>query len=170
MRFGLVMLSASLLSVGCTTKDVKSDATVQCEEANATAIEVARELSPRQKTILREFAVKEAPTIWRAIQEVQGEIEHVDANLSRLKSDLAEFNRDPAQDPDCIAIGQRRKEMQTSLNKMWESLENAYFAYMKFRATPGKKEYSEVMNKALEAGIREAEMAEKRFRKMSAEK
>lgn len=170
MRVGFVILGVSLLSVGCTTEAVRSDATVQCAGTNVAPIKVSRELSPRQKTILREFAVKEAPTIWRAIQEVQGEIEHVDENLSRLKSDLVDFNRDPARDPDYIAIGQRRKEMQTSLNKMWESLENAYFAYMKFRATPGKKEYSEVMKKALEVGIREAEMAEKRFRKMSAEK
>ena len=170
MRIEFALLGASLQLVGCTTEAVRSDATAQCNEAKAAPVEVSRELSPRQKTILREFAVKEAPTIWRAIQEIQGEIEHVDANLSRLKNDLIEFNRDPARDPDYIAIGQRRKDMQTSLNKMWGSLENAYFAYMKFRATPGKKEYSEVMNKALEAGIREAEMAEKRFRKMSAEK
>ena len=170
MRFGLGMLSASLLSVGCTTEDVRSDATVQCEEANATAVEVGRELSPRQKTILREFAVKEAPTIWRAIQEIQGEIEHVDANLSRLKNDLIEFNRDLARDPDYIAIGQRRKEMQTALDKMWGNLVNAYLAYMKFRATPGKKEYSAVMKNTLEVGIREAEIADMMFRKMSAEK
>ena len=170
MRVALVMLGGFLLSVGCTTEAVRPNATVKCERTKAASIEGSRELSPKQKTILREFAVKEAPTIWRAIQEVQGKIEHVDANLSRLKSDLVDFNRDPERDPDYIAIGQRRKEMQTSLNKMWGNLENAYFAYMKFRATPGKKEYSEVMNKALEAGIHEAEMAEKRFKKMSAEK
>ena len=167
MRVAVVMLGVSLLSVGCTTEAVRSDATVKCEGTKAVPIEVSRELSPRQKAILREFAVKEAPMIWRAIQEVQGEIEHVDANLSRLKSDLVEFNRDPARDPDYIAIGQRRTEMQTSLNKMWGSLENAYFAYMKFRATPGKKEYADTMNHALEDGIHEAEMAESRFKKMS---
>lgn len=170
MRIEFALLGVSLQLVGCTTEAVRSDVTVQCNEAKAAPVEVSRELSPRQKTILCEFAIKEAPTIWRAIQEIQGEIEHVDANLSRLKSDLVDFNRDPERDPDYIAIGQRRKEMQTSLNKMWGNLENAYFAYMKFRATPGKKEYSEVMNKALEAGIHEAEMSEKRFNKMSAEK
>ena len=170
MRAGLFVLGVSLLAVGCTTEAERSAATVKCEEVKVVPVEVSREPSPRQKTILREFAVKEVPTIWTAIQELQGEIENVDANLSRLKSDLVEFNRDPAQDPDYIAIAQRRNEMQLSLNKMWGSLENAYIAYKKFRATPGKKEYSEVMNNALESGIREAEMMESRFKKMSRSK
>ena len=41
---------------------------------------------------------------------------------------------------------------------------------MKFEATPGKSEYSEVMSRALEEGIREAAAAEARFKRMSVEK
>lgn len=137
-------------------------------EAKERADAARREASREDK--LRTFAIKNADGLWRTYQMLKGEIDGQNKRIEDLKTAFAEFGKNPDEDVDYRRICGFRDEMVRSCQVMRGKIEDAYLAYVKFEATSGKKEYSEVMNKALEAGIREAEMAEKRFRKMSAEK
>ena len=60
-----------------------------------------------------------------------------------------------------------RDEMAESLKTMRTKIEDAYLASCKYEATPGRKEYGELMRKALEDGIQEAEAAAARYERWS---
>lgn len=124
----------------------------------------------RREIALREFIKKESPLIWRSIQELHVRIGCVDRNLEKLKTNLIEFNRDPEKDPDYQEIVGLRNEMQTSLDKIWTSVEGAYIAYLKFCATPGRGEYEEIMRNSFEIGVLEAKSVEAQFKQMTIEK
>lgn len=60
--------------------------------------------------------------------------------------------------------------LMESLNAIYAKIEGAYISYKKFHATPGHKEYGNMMKSALEDGIQEADSAVAKFRTMSREK
>ena len=123
-----------------------------------------REASRESK--LRAFAIKNADGLWRTYQMIKGQIDEHDKRIDELKTAFFEFGRNPDEDADYRRICGLRDEMVRSCQLMRGKIEDAYLASVKFEATPGKREYSETMAKALEDGVREAERAERRFKEM----
>ena len=119
---------------------------------------------------LRTFAIKNADGLWRTYQMLKGEIDGQNKRIEELKTAFAEFGKNPDEDVDYRRICGLRDGMVRSCQVMRAKIEDAYLAFMKFEATPGKSEYSKIMSKALEEGVREAEAAESRFKRMSVEK
>lgn len=134
------------------------------ERADAARREALREDK------LRTFAIKNADGLWRTYQMLKGEIDGQNKRIEDLKSAFAEFGKNPDEDVDYRRICGLRDEMVRSCQVMRAKIEDAYLAFMKFEATPGKSGYSKIMSKALEEGVREAEAAESRFKRMSVEK
>ena len=52
------------------------------------------------------------------------------------------------------------------MNTIYAKMEDAYIAYKKFQATPGSREYGDMMKRALEDGIQEADSAVAKYRTM----
>lgn len=130
----------------------------------------ANNARPHRESVLREFALREAPSIWRAVQDLRGEIATMESKLAKVKGELLEFNRDPASDSDYQELCALLEKMKSSQETIWDKLETAYLSHLKFRATPGRREYEETMRKALNDGIREAEAVTRQFDKMSRDK
>lgn len=134
------------------------------ERADAARREALREDK------LRTFAIKNADGLWRTYQMLKGEIDGQNKRIEDLKSAFAEFEKNPDEDVDYRRICGLRDGMVRSCQIMRGKIEDAYLAFVKFEATLGKNEYSEIMRKALDEGIHEAESAERKFKEMKEKK
>ena len=119
---------------------------------------------------LRTFALRDAPVIWEAHEQLKAAIVEQDARIKDLAATLKEFDRNPETDSDYQAICATRGEMETSLKGIRRKLEEAYLAYCRFKATPSHKEYEELMRKALDDGMQAADAATRKFEQMKVDK
>ena len=129
-----------------------------------------RQLSAKQENLLRTFALKESPQLWQTVQSLRAEIDNRNKSMAQLAADLREFDRKPEDDATYRELQIGREQIACTLDNVYQKLENAYIAYKKFQATPGRKEYADAMNRALEDGIHEAEAMSRRYRVMSMKK
>ena len=129
-----------------------------------------RQWSDKQLNLLRAFALQESQKLWQTVQALRAEHEMRTAALSRLRSELVDFGRNPDADHDYVALKASNDRLLESVNTIYVKIEDAYIAYKKFQATPGSSEYGDMMKHALEDGIQEADAAVARFRTMSKEK
>ena len=119
---------------------------------------------------LRTFALRDAPVIWKAHEQLKAAIVEQDVRIKDLAATLKEFNKNPETDSDYLAICAARGEMETSLKGIRRKLEEAYLAYCRFKATPSHKEYEELMRKALDDGMQAADAATRKFEQMKVDK
>ena len=119
---------------------------------------------------LRTFALRDAPVIWKAHEQLKAAIVEQDVRIKDLAATLKEFDKNPETDSDYLAICAARGEMETSLKGIRRKLEEAYLAYCRFKATPSHKEYEELMRKALDDGMQAADAATRKFEQMKVDK
>jgi len=172
---GLVVCIASMCVLGCTgvsAQAVSRSTSVSLVEELPTppSKPKPRQWSEKQLNLLRTFALQESPKLWQTVQDLRGEYDTRTAALARLRTELEDFGRNPDTDSDCAALKASNDGLMESLNEIYSKIEDAYIAYKKFQATPGRKEYSDIMTRALADGIQEADSAVEKFRAMSKEK
>ena len=157
---------------GCTSA---SKQLVPATECNQQSIAESPQSMPKQKprawsdkqlNLLRSFALAESPKLWQTVQALRAEHETRTAALSRLRSELVDFGRNPDADPDYVALKASNDRLLESVNTIYAKMEDAYIAYKKFQATPGSREYGEMMKRALEDGMQEADSAVAKYRTM----
>ena len=129
-----------------------------------------RQWSDKQLNLLRAFALQESPKLWQTVQALRAEHDTRTAALARLRTELLDFGRNPDADLDYVALKTANDRLLESLSAIYAKIEDAYIAYKKFLATPGNKEYNDMMRKVLDDGMNEASAAERRFMRMSREK
>lgn len=160
--------------VGCTSISETSD--IQPRQVVAPGMKASqqkpqlRQWSETQLSILRAFALQESPKLWQTVQALRAERETRTAALTKLRAELVDFGRDPEADPDYAALKAANDGLLESLNAVYTKIEDAYFAYKKYQATPGNKEYGDMMRRVLDDGMNEAAAAEGRYLRMSREK
>ena len=148
----------------------------RAKKRNASVVETRRIASAKQwwsaeqVEILRMFALRESPGLWKTVQTLRAERKVREEKLQRLREDLKLFGRDPENDSDYLALRRASEDIRSSINAVYAKIEEAYLAFKKFEATPGRKEYSETMRRALEDGIKEAEATEHRYKEMTRQK
>ena len=156
-----------LAVVGCQTQ---TQPDLRPFEPSAEKIEpvasAPKRWSRHKLDVLRTFALQESPTLWQTVQALRAEYAARKAGLAGLKGDLLEFGRDPETDVDYQALRQSCVNLHESLDQICRKIEDAYIAYKKFQATPGRAEYENLMRKSLEDGIQEADAASRRYRTM----
>ena len=140
---------------------------VQTPVSQPPQARVKRQWTDRQIEMLRNFALQESPTLWQTVQALKSESAARKVELRKLRDDLALFGRDPDQDADCQSLKTACEELDESVMVVYTKLEDAYLSYKKFQATPGKKEYGDLMRKALEDGIQEADAASAKYKNLS---
>lgn len=134
------------------------------QKAKAKAILQLRQKTKDEK--VQAFALKDAPKIWSVYQTLISEIDAQDNKIKELRNALATFGRIPEQDEDFNRICSLRDEMIRSRKALRAKLEDAYIAAKKYEAAPSRKDYQELLKKALEDGILEADAASARFKEM----
>lgn len=139
------------------------------EQNLAASAEKERKAKAREMA-LRDFALTEAPQLWQTIQSLKAEKVTRKAALEALCKEMKDFGRDPDTDPDVASLRAACDDLDGSLVTIYGKLEEAYIAYKKMQATPGHKEYADMMKAALEDGIQEADATAARYREMSRDK
>ena len=129
-----------------------------------------RQWSDKQLNLLRAFALQESPKLWQVVQALRAEHETRTAALARLRTELVDFGRNPDADQDYVALKTANDRLLESLSAIYVKIEDAYIAYKKFLATPGNKEYNDMMRKVIDEGMKEASSAEDRYLQMSRQK
>lgn len=124
----------------------------------------------RQLDTLRTFALSESPKLWETLQTLKVEKSQLTARVGKLSAEMREFGRNPDADPDVASLRTACVELDGAIRAIYMRLEEAYLAYEKMRATPGRKDYADLMKTALEDGVREADATMSRYRNMSMDK
>ena len=179
--FLVLLVIVSFVFGGCVSKPVESvkhmDPEPELEpERNVRPVVVNdlpnphRRLTEKQENLLRTFALKESPQLWQTVQLLRGEIDSRNRAMVQLAADLREFDRKPEEDTTYRELQVGREQIACTLDNVYQKLENAYIAYKKFLATPGRKEYADAMSRALEDGMHEAEATAQRYRVMAEQK
>ena len=92
------------------------------------------------------------------------------AKIKNLREELKLFDRDPDFDEDYKALVAGLQELKHAYNAIFDKLEDAYIAAKKYEASPSRKDYQDVMKRALEDGINDANMATERYKAMTRQK
>ncbi|MBR3222571.1 MAG: hypothetical protein IKF72_10115 [Kiritimatiellae bacterium] len=129
-----------------------------------------RKRTPEQIQMLQDFAMKESPKIWQTIQSMRAEMTTSGAKLKSLREELQLFNRNPDADEDYKSLVAGLKELRRAYDAIFDKLEDAYIAAKKYEASPSRKDYQQMMKRALEDGIQDAAMATERYKAMTRQK
>lgn len=143
-------------------------ARVVAEERQKHEAEVRRSEMKIEK--IKAFALKEMPSAWRTYQSMQSEIDVQNGKIDDLSNALRSFDRNPERDEDFLRIRGLRDTMVQTRDTLWKRLEEAYLAAKKFETAPTSRNNEELLKKALEEGISEADAAAKMFKEMRLEK
>lgn len=131
---------------------------------------VPRKRTAEQMQLLQDFALKESPQIHATIQMLRAEMTDSGNKLKKLRADLLEFDRNPDTDDDYKALVAGLKELRHAYDAIFDKLEDAYIAAKKYEASPSRKDYQQMMKRALEDGIQDANMATERYKAMTRQK
>ncbi len=131
----------------------------------AAAAEAKRRQAAKDDKI-QAFALKDAPRVWEVYQSLKSEIDVQNGKIEELRKTLVAFGKDPEQDIDYKRICALRDDMIRSRTALRAKLEDAYIAAKKYEASPSRKDYQELHQKALEDGILEADAAAAKFKEM----
>lgn len=180
--FGLPLLFGAFTIAKLTFRDVAAWRDKKLEEkarrveekrtqdAENARIAEARRIQEAKDEKVQVFALKEAPKVWDVYQSLQSEIDVQGSKIEELRKTLETFGKVPEQDTDFIRICALRDEMIRSRQSLRTKLEDAYIAAKKYEASPSRKDYQETMNRAIEDGINDANMAAERYKAMTRQK
>ena len=177
MKSCLALLAvACLCLVGCQTQTTsqKQDSTTVVRQ-DPTPLNTSRQSQPRNRTpeqvqMLQDFAMKESPKIWQTLQTMRAEMATSGAKIKNLRDELKLFDRNPESDEDYKSIVAGLQDLRRAYDAIFDKLEDAYIAAKKYEASPSRKDYQDVMKRALEDGINDANIATERYKAMTRQK
>ena len=170
MKYCLFIVAIAFI-VGCQTEPSPAPVVnVIVENKAPIASQPLRKRTAEQIQLLQEFAQKESPEVWRTIQSLRGEMTESARKLKRLRDQLTEFDRNPELDEDYRALRFGLQDLKRTYDAIYDNLEDAYIAAKKFEASPSRKEYQDIMKKAIEDGIQNATIATERYKMMMRQK
>lgn len=135
-------------------------------EQEARRVE-AETLRQKKRNLVRDFALKEAPSTWEAFQTLESECETAKTQVAELKKTLESFNKNADDDNDYNGAKKKLAEMNQTRDTLWKAMERAYIQYCKFKASAGDAELAELSKSATAAAVKEADVAKERYRAMS---
>ena len=116
---------------------------------------------------LKEFALRESPSLWGTVQAIRAHVATRRKSLVRLKSELLEFNVKPENDADYVRLQKDIDSILDGLVGIFKHIEEAYIVAKKREAVLGNGNYDKAMKRALKDGIAEAEGIANRYLEMT---
>lgn len=145
-------------------------AEVAAREEETKKLRVKSEKGWLNEDALKEFALRESPSLWGTVQEIRTQVATRRESLARLKSELLEFNVKPENDADCVRLQKDIDSMLDGLTGIFTHIEEAYIAVKKREAVSGSGNYDNAMKRALKDGVTEAEGIANHYLKMTKSK
>ena len=124
----------------------------------------------RKDSVMKDFAVREMPSVWNTIQKLKIAAKEQDEKVKKFESDLMKLGRVPENEPKYVKTCENRYQLVELLKSVYKNLEDAYIAAQHFEVSVGDKKLESIKNKTIEDGIREAEMASRRYEQLMEEK
>lgn len=142
----------------------------QAADEKAKVLREKSESGWTNEDALRDFALKESPKLWQTVQTIRAQVAARRKGLARLKADLQEFNVKPEDDADYRRLQGEIDSLLDGLASVFGNLEQAYIAAKKFELSPTSTNNEEVVNRALEDGVKEADSVAKRYHEIANDK
>ena len=105
---------------------------------------------------VRDFALKEAPLLWKTYQYLTEAVGDQDKRIAELRKTLEMFGGNADEDADLRKLVQTRNELVRSRNIIKAKLDEAYLQSRKFAASPNRKEFEQQKDKSVKEGLAEA--------------
>ena len=120
---------------------------------------------------LWEFARKEIPGVQRTYIEIGEALRIQRERIAKLRMTLERFSSTPYdEDLDYRQLESKCQEMEVLQKSIIENIRETYIAAVKYEASMGKSQERSLHQQAFENGIREAELAIRRFEEMKQHK
>lgn len=120
---------------------------------------------------LWEFARKEMPRVQRTYVEIGEALRIQRERIAKLRMTLERFSRTPYdEDSDYRQLESKCQEMEVLQKSIIENIRETYIAAVKYEVSMGKSQERSLHQQAYEDGIREAELAIRRFEEMKRHK
>lgn len=119
---------------------------------------------------VRDFALREVPSVWKTYQVLNEAIEEQDKKIAELRTTLKMFGSNVDEDLDIRNLLQTRDEMTASRDAIKAKLEDAYLQTRKFATTPDRSEFDQLRKQVVEDSINEAQSALQRYKAMKEKK
>ena len=135
--------------------------------ADKEAKRIAAENLRREKRMLiKEFALKESPSMWEIFQTLEAEIVNEKNQLDTIRQTLESFGRKAEDDKDFAVIKRRIDALVAARATLWQRMVQAYIQSCKFKASSGDAQQRELCRNAIDNAVKEAESAKKRYQEM----
>lgn len=122
------------------------------------------------ESILKDFAMKESPILWKSVMQMRKDIAEQDMRIERLCKAFRDIGENPEADNDCTNLKRQREGMQGELDNVITALKLAYVESRKYEATLGQNKRTEFERNAKEKGLDEAAAAVRRYEEMRRQK
>ncbi len=120
---------------------------------------------------LWEFACKEMPGVQKTYIEIGEALRIQRERIAKLSTTLERFSSTPYyEDSDYQQLESQCQEMEALQKSIIENIRETYIAAVKYEASMGKSQERSLHQQAFENGIREAELATRRFEEMKRHK
>jgi hypothetical protein len=135
--------------------------------ADKEAKRIAAENLRREKRMLiKEFALKESPSMWEIFQTLEAEIVNQRSQLDSIRRTLESFGRKVDDDKDYAMIKRRIDTLVAARTTFWQRMVQAYIQSCKFKASSGDAQQKKLCRNAIDNAVKEAESAKKRYQEM----
>ena len=152
----------------CVEMEVESvSAERRAADEKVKALREKSENGWNNESSLRDFALMESPKLWQTIQTIRAQVAARRKGLARLKADLQEFNIKPESDADFSRLQGEIDSLLDGLANVFGNLEQAYVAAKKFELSSASTNHEEVIRRALEDGVKEADNVAKCYHEMT---
>lgn len=123
-------------------------------------------LRREKRELIKEFALKESPSMWEIFQNLEATIVNQRNQLDSVKQTLESFGRKAEDDNDYAVIKRRLDKLVIVRMTLWQRMVQAYIQSCKFKVSSGDAQQRELCRTAMDNAVREAELAKKRYQEM----
>ena len=138
--------------------------TLVADEGKKSQLDGETNLDKDEK--VRDFALKEAPLLWKTYQYLTEAVGDQDKRIAELRKTLEMFGGNADKDADLRKLAQTRNELVRSRNIIRAKLDEAYLQSRKFAAAPNRKEFEQQKDKSVNEGLAEAKRTLTRIKEM----
>ena len=124
----------------------------------------------KKEAVMKEFAVSELNPVWEMIVKLKVNLAEQNRKVEEFAFNLKELDRIPENEPKYIKACETRYKMAQLLLNLYTKLEESYVAAKAFESSMGDKKLENIKKNTIEVGIKEAEMAAKRYETLIMEK
>lgn len=159
-----------MIAGGCATRSPEPNPAPKAQPLVVSEPEIQHRIPPETERKMMEFAIRESPSLYKAVETLKAKIEVQEGRIKELKSALELLDKNPMDDPDYVAFQEDLRQMEKRLADVKEQIKAAYFASLKYNAQPSTRETADFERTATKEGVEDAVSIRKKYEAMKEQK